>query len=425
MNRILLILFVFPLFWILPVTQCPAAPAATNHGPTHAKSTESQLQDQQKKYLRITKGIKEHQNKIQNTRKQETSLLTELEKIEQKLNSERIKLDTSQQELHELELSVSEKEKQLSQTQNQSESLKIFMEKRLAAYYRMGTIGLINTIFSKNSLPELLTFNEYFRCLIQHDQQVIYSFRKTITELTESRNILKEDIKKRLEFIDLIKEQEKQLASTRKNRMALFNRVNTEKKLYQQALNEMEDAAAKLADTVNALKEQTAEENKKTTKATPSTKSRTGSTTGFAALKGRLNPPVNGKVITKFGKNTKGKFGITTIENGIDIKTETGAKIKAIHNGKVVYAGQLRGYGNLLIIDHGQQYYSLTSRAAQFYKQVNDQVTSGEIIGEMGEQGGGLLGEGLHFEIRHGATPENPLLWVNNAKLTIQNIKAK
>lgn len=386
---------------------------------------EGQLQEQQKKYVRISKGIKEHKTKIVDTRKQETSLLAELDKIERKLNSERIKLDTSQSELRELELTVNEKEKELTQTQSQSETLKIIIKKRLAAYYRMGTIGLLNTIFSKNSLPELLTFNEYFRLLIQHDQMVISSFRKTIKELTDTRDTLKEGIKKRIEIIALIKEQEKQLASTRKDRMALFNRVNTEKKLYQQALNEMEDAAAKLADTVNTLKERAATENKSDESAQAAAKKRSGTETNFASQKGRLNPPVNGTVITKFGQNTKGKFGITTFENGINIKTETGTKIKAIHNGKVVYAGQLRGYGNLLIIDHGQQYYSLTSRAAQFYKQVNDQVVTDEIIGVMGEQDGGLLGEGLHFEIRHGTTPENPLAWVNNAKLTIKVIKTK
>jgi septal ring factor EnvC (AmiA/AmiB activator) len=135
-------------------------------------------------------------------------------------------------------------------------------------------------------------------------------------------------------------------------------------------------------------------------------------------MRGRLIPPARGAVTTFFGKNTKGKFGITTYADGINIKTLAGSEIYAIYSGKVVYAGQLKGYGNLIIIDHGDQYYSLISRAAELYKKEGDIVSTGEVIGVMDDQGG-LLGEGLHFEIRYGTEPEDPLKWVNNRLLKI------
>ena len=133
-------------------------------------------------------------------------------------------------------------------------------------------------------------------------------------------------------------------------------------------------------------------------------------------MRGRLIPPVRGSVTTYFGKNNQGKFGIATYADGINIKALAGSEIYAIFNGKVVYAGQLKGYGNLIIIDHGEQYYSLISQAAEIYKKEGEIVSTGEVIGIMGEQGG-LLGEGLHFEIRYGTEPENPLKWVNKRLL--------
>jgi septal ring factor EnvC (AmiA/AmiB activator) len=137
-------------------------------------------------------------------------------------------------------------------------------------------------------------------------------------------------------------------------------------------------------------------------------------------MKGRLSPPVRGSITTYFGKYKQGKVGITTYADGIDIKTVAGSEIKAVYSGKVVYAGQLKGYGNLIIIDHDHQYYSLISRAAELYKKEADIVSTGEVIGIMTESGG-LLGEGLHFEIRHGTNPQNPLNWLNKRLLKVSS----
>ena len=82
-----------------------------------------------------------------------------------------------------------------------------------------------------------------------------------------------------------------------------------------------------------------------------------------------------------------------------------------MYDGKIIHSGYLRGYGNLIIIDHGNQYFSLISRAAEFYKKEGSRVATGEIIGMTGA-GDPLYGEGLHFEIRKGANPEDPMLWL-------------
>ena len=91
-------------------------------------------------------------------------------------------------------------------------------------------------------------------------------------------------------------------------------------------------------------------------------------------------------------------------------------EIKAVYDGKIIHSGYLRGYGNLMIIDHGQQYFSLLSRAADFYSKEGTKVEKGEIVGMTGD-GDPLYGEGLHFEIRKGSKPEDPLLWLKKNSL--------
>lgn len=389
------------------------------------ENLESKLLDQQKKIHRLKKGIEGHKSRVRTTREKEISLLTELENVERRLQNERNKLIELKQNLIDQEKHIQQKQQEKNQVLKEKEATKGHVEKRLNAYYRMGPIGVINVIFSTATLPDLLNFREYFQHLLQYDQQVIENYRSKITNLTQAQNALQQEKNRLVSMIREIKNQEKRLVATRKDKVALLARVNTEKKLYQRALKEIEEAAEQLTSTLEKLKKQTTENKKIAKKRLQSPKKRRPEGhSGFASHKGRLNPPVPGTVTTYFGRNTKGKFGITTYAKGIDIKTTPEANIKAIYDGKVVYAEILRGYGNLIIIDHGEQYYSLISRAGELYKKEGDSVNTGEIIGIMSDQSG-LISEGLHFEIRHGTEPENPLHWINNAKLKIKTARKR
>ncbi|MBU0729258.1 MAG: peptidoglycan DD-metalloendopeptidase family protein [Proteobacteria bacterium] len=394
-------------------------------GPETIENLEVEILNQQKKVYRLNKGIQDHKSRIRDSRSEEINFLTELERLDANLKEEREKLAKYKKELDEQEKLIKIKQEELVEILTEKETIQTHVEKRLTAYYQLGSIGVMNVVFSSAKLPDLLTFNEYFRHLMLYDQEVIASYREKIKSLSETRDTLQEGIKQLMAVIKQIKQQEMQLAETRQERMVLLTRINTEKKLYQQALLEMEEASVNLTSTIDNLKKQASTEKQKLQTLSELPKKRPpGPSHGFGAQKGRLDPPIPGTVTTYFGRNKKGKFGITTYANGIDIKSEAGNEITSIYSGKVVYAGHLRGYGNLMIIDHGQQYYSLTSRAAQFFKKENEHVATGEVIGIMGDQGG-LLGEGLHFEIRHGSKPENPLHWVNNAKLKIKATRSQ
>jgi len=376
-----------------------------------------QLTNQQNKIERINKGIESQKTRVKAARDHENSILTELETIDQNIAAESAKLNELKSSLIEHEKIIAVKQAELSLALQAKEEAKQHTQKRLSAYYKMGPMGVMNVMFSTNELPDLLNFREYFNTLLKYDHQVIKEYRQKIAVLSKAQQALQDEKKALVAAISDIKEHEALLAATRQDRLALLERVKTEKTLYKQALHELEEAADKLTSTLKVLKKEAASQQKVTIRRVNAKKKRP-TNFGFANQKGKLDPPISGTVITLFGKNSEGKFGITTFANGIDIKTNSDSQIRAIYDGKIVYAGFLRGYGNLLIVDHGEQYYSLMSRAEKFFKQEGDAVIKGEIIGTMGNQAG-LLSEGLHFEIRHGTTPENPLQWVNNAKLTI------
>ena len=392
-----------------------AEPAAVN-----AKILEEQIRIQ-----RLKKGIEDQKSRVQTTNKKESSLLTELERLHGHIQSEGDKLSLLKKDLGKHEEQIAQKQAEAAQAMTAKEQAKVHIKKRLNSFYRMGEIGMMNVIFSTSKLPDLLAFREYFDALLKRDQKVIREYREKVETLEKTRQSLQREKQALLETITKVKGQEEQLATTRNERMRLLQKVKTEKKLYQLALHELEGAADRLTNTLEQLKAEAAREARQKEVRAKETGQKTvrtptpSDTKGFAAQKGRLPPPVAGTVTTLFGKSVQKKFGITTFANGIDIKTTPGTEVTAIYDGKVIYAKFLRGYGNLLIIDHGQQYLSLVSRAAKFFKEEGDTVTKGEVVGVMSDQEG-LLGEGLHFEIRHGTKPENPLQWVNNGKLTIK-----
>ena len=131
----------------------------------------------------------------------------------------------------------------------------------------------------------------------------------------------------------------------------------------------------------------------------------------FSQLKGRLNLPVRGELRNRFG-SPREDSGLSW--KGLFIAAPAGQEVKAIAAGRVVFADWLRGFGNLLIIDHGDGYMSLYGNNESLYKQVGAAARGGETVAAVGNSGGNT-DSGLYFEIRHQGKAFDPLwgIWVN------------
>ena len=131
----------------------------------------------------------------------------------------------------------------------------------------------------------------------------------------------------------------------------------------------------------------------------------------FAQNRGRLPWPAAGAIRIAFGQRVELAFGTVTSHNGLDIGAPAGARVQAIAAGQVVYANWLRGYGQMIIIDHGEQYHSVVAHLASVDVQVGDTVTPGQALGTVGNTGS-LRGTILYFEIRYKGTPVDPRPWL-------------
>ncbi len=121
--------------------------------------------------------------------------------------------------------------------------------------------------------------------------------------------------------------------------------------------------------------------------------------------------PVNGKIVQFFGSYTNTEFNLINFRSGINIRAERGEPISAVYKGRTLYASWFKGYGNMIIIDHGSNHYTVYAHVEELFKQKGDRVETGEVIATVGDTGS-IYGSRLYFEVRYHGKPMDPLLWI-------------
>jgi len=132
---------------------------------------------------------------------------------------------------------------------------------------------------------------------------------------------------------------------------------------------------------------------------------------GFGNLRGRLPWPAEGRIVTTFGAQVHPRFGTRTFRNGVDIEAAEGTDVAAVYAGHVIYTGWFKGYGNLIIVDHGNEYYTLYAHIAEIEAKEGEDVRQGQRIGTVGDTAS-LAGPRLYFEVRYQGKPQDPAEWL-------------
>ncbi len=348
---------------------------------------------------RLQQGIEVQRELFSEAQDKERSLLEELEELDGRLAAQVAKLTDLEDKRNAQQILIDQKEQELAGVRAEKEKVQRHLQKRISAYYKMGNIGLLNVTFSARTLPELLRFDDSFQALIAYDQNVISIYRKSIGELERVAKSLNLEKSVLNDFIAQTLTEQKSIDATKEEKETLLHRIRTQSKLHSQAIAEMEKAAAELSASLLALKsrEQANEQ-------------------GFLQKKGHLPPPVPGTVVASFQQEITNGLGVSKKSAGIAIEAPNGTPVKAIFPGSVVYAGYLRGYGNTIIVHHGFQYYSITSRVEKILTNKGNTVEAGSRIAEMGETAT-LMDKGMYFEIRHGSESLDPMLWLDTRGL--------
>jgi len=363
-------------------------------GPNHLWAAPTDLIEkdltQKKKDLKDVKKklslTKEKEKKIQG---QETSILESLHTMETELYKK-------EKELKEMEARLGRTKERLQQTKNQIVTLNQGMERtkgelfsRLIALYKMKRIPPETFLLTSQSYLDLLRIDKFLRVIIHFDAHLIDTYRYQVALKSRYQEGLIQDQFQWERNISEVEKKKKEIEKVRKSKQALLKSIQNQKVVYQKVIGELETRTKELQTLIDKL------EREKSLLAYGKSK--------YETLKGKLTPPVQGKVISLFKE--KG-------QNGIEIKASMGTEIRAILPGKVLYADWFKGFGNVVIIDHGDHMFTIYGYASELLKKEGDIISQGESIALVGSSGS-LKGPCLYFEIRHQGKPQDPMHWIS------------
>lgn len=346
----------------------------------------------------IKKKIKGKQRKTRAAKKREKSILSRLQEIDQRHRKH-------QRESELLELKIKEKDTQINgltlkinRLEQDVQKMKKRISTHLGAIYQQRHNGTLKILFAAEDYTDFLRRLYYLKTVAKKEGDLLSRFKVKKEALDENNQKL--SLTRELLILDKksLGQEIAHLRAERKKKRRLLSRVQTERASYEKAIAELNHSSQELQGIIEALKKK-----KRNLKSRPSRR--------FSRKKGELDWPNDGRVVSNFGRQKHPRFDTMIYRKGIEIEASKGEAVKAIFDGVVIYADWLRGYGMVIIVDHGENYYSIYAHLSKLLVSVGDQARKDRFIGETG--GTGLSrGNKLYLEIRHLGKPMNPLKWL-------------
>ena len=389
MKQILIIWFLFVLFCaefflVFPVWA----------GNKEAGEIDALINDEQRELQALKKKIALQEKTISMEGAKESNVLKHLQKIGTKL-----KLKERELTIYQLNYKINQKKiLSLVQRYKKAEQKLKYQEKvlglRLRSIYKEGPVYPLKIIFSSNNATDLLQKIKYMNLIAQQDSELLYEYKNKLEYIKEDKRALFEARAKIINLKEKTKIKKKEIERAKIIKSKFLKKIKKKKSLNIKTRKELVAASNNLNKLIKKLR----------------VKLISGEGLEISDKKGRLKLPLNGPILNKFGRKRVKEYDSYIVYNGINVKATKGSHVKAVFDGKILFAGSLEGYGNLVIVGHGNKYHSLYGHLDDINVSVDEVVKTDEIIGLSGDSGS-LEGEVLYFELRKNGKPIQPLPW--------------
>ncbi|PYO03896.1 MAG: hypothetical protein DMD75_33180 [Candidatus Rokuibacteriota bacterium] len=366
------------------------------------------LQAEQRKLQQTQKQLKEERERAAAARARETSLLAELEEIERRLAAKQRDVARLEARIKKAQNDVQMFRGEISRLERQRAGQMNALAGRLRVMYRVHAQGgALPVILSGEDPVTRAVAVRHLASLAALDARLIQEYRVTSDRLADRKG--KEEAQQ-LELAGLHEDAKREQAEVDREvakRRVILAKVRDERAYHERMVGELTEASRRLEAFIRELQAK----QRKLARIPPPKGGIEAPAVGFGALKGRLPWPTEGKIVTGFGAQVHPRFGTRTFRNGVDIEAAVGREVLAVHGGHVIYTGWFKGYGNLIIVDHGNEYYTLYAHIADIEAKEGDDVRQGQRIGTVGDTGS-LAGPRLYFEVRYQGRPQDPEQWL-------------
>jgi septal ring factor EnvC (AmiA/AmiB activator) len=375
------------------------------------------LRTQQKALGEARRQLDQARAKASAARAQEASLLAELERIDRTLATQRTQLARLNGRIVQLEAELVRLEGRREQVAGDTARREAALAERVRALARLQATPTPPAWLGEGERFERQRAAADLVRVARQDRAQIEAFGEAAEGLRTRRLRVSQGRQELVELRRRVLAERVAMNTEAARRRSLLRGVRDDRATHERLAGELAEATRRLEGLVRDLARRAAARARArpavARPASPSPPGRpvAGPAVGLGALRGQLMWPTEGRIVTGFGPQVHPRFGTEVLRRGVDIAAAEGAPIRAVFTGTVLYRGWLRGYGNLVVLDHGEGYYTLYAHASEVLVDDGDVVRTGQHIARVGETGS-VEGPRLYFEVRYQGRAEDPEAWL-------------
>ncbi|HDR05796.1 MAG TPA: hypothetical protein ENN84_11215 [Candidatus Marinimicrobia bacterium] len=372
---------------------------------------EKKIEQQTKDLRQLEQEIIQLQKRMENQKSKETNLLDELEATEMQISLLRQRLSYLKRDLQLRQDLLQKLTHELNQSTTVKDTLLERYRRRVIRTYKSHQDDWMHLLFEAKDINQLFYRIKYITAINQSDRKLFIHIRELMESLESQRKAIiaeRESIRRNIEAQN---QQEKELAALRNDRKKQLNTIRRDGKLLAQNLKDKENSRDQIQQIIQNLQTQRQKRLAELERQRALRKSPDKTIKKFSELKGKMPWPVEGKISTRFGRYKDPILNIYTENTGIEFRTAKNAEVTAVMDGLVTYVTWLRGFGNTIIIHHGEDFYTVYSHIDGISVRENEYVESGQQIAIVSDSGS-WDGHILHFEIWDSKSKLNPEQWL-------------
>jgi murein hydrolase activator len=351
-------------------------------------------------YKKIQKEIRKQKSKIEEIKKYETSVINDIDSINKQLKVTETSLKKYKGRLSDTESNISRVEADITINKKNIERHREWMKRKLHTIYKYGkNADVFLLLISSDDIGQLMRRSKYLQYLTVHEHKMLTSYKENLQSLNKKQTqlvALKKDLQNTKQKIQ---SEEETLAETMKRKEKVLGSVKQQKTSHMRILKDLKDASNRILDIIRESEK--AEKDKGDIYAGK----------GFGKQKGNLPWPVEGKIVVPYGSQKDPEFNTPIFRSGAYIQAGADSSATAVSGGRVVFAEWFKGYGKMVIINHGDGYHTLYASLSEIFTKVGDIIKRKQAIGRVGSSGI-MTSPGLYFELRYKGKPLDPLQWL-------------
>jgi septal ring factor EnvC (AmiA/AmiB activator) len=338
----------------------------------------------------------------------ETRALGDLRRTERELKSTRDRLaklqNRGRQLGTQLEITRANLERSIASLNTQRARLR----RRLRLMYEYGPARDLEYLLSTESFAQLMTRWDFLNMVAEQDRVLLDGVRAQKEQVEENQHDLQGNLDEVKRTQTKTTRESDKLTGLRLQRAKTVASIQTQRQEYEAAAVELERTARRIQALLAQLERKRREEAEKAKGEGRNPQPYSGD---FVKGQGQLDWPVRGSLVGHFGIETHARFGTQIHNDGIDISAPIGTPVKAVAKGRVDYAGDYEGMGGMIVLNHGDGYFTLYGHLSSVNVKSGQEVLPGAVIGAVGDEES-LKGPILHFEVRKGASAMDPETWL-------------